>query len=287
MNNTIRSSSLLFALFLLAGCSTIKSVFPDKEKDYRFTRELPDLIVPNTLDNKSEAVKPMMAPNVSAALPPVAKVTKQVTKKTRQPVTEANTTLETVPLNEAPIEASEVTKEAVATPPVAKAIKKEPSPVTSSETTAASDTPIDVSTYAEGVAEADAPIVTQVTVRKIPKHADMLHINQNLQRTARIVGKALTQQSIEITERNTAKHYFVVQYDPSVKPMQDESIWDELDFIFGEENNKEQPYRITLTETDQQTDIGVLDKNGKECSDGACSQLLRVLKTAIAKSLEE
>lgn len=39
-------------LSLLSACSTIKSWFPDKERDYQFTAEIPELIIPEELKNK-------------------------------------------------------------------------------------------------------------------------------------------------------------------------------------------------------------------------------------------
>ena len=41
------------ALAFLSGCSTIQNWFPDKEKDYQFTTELPPLVIPSDLAQKS------------------------------------------------------------------------------------------------------------------------------------------------------------------------------------------------------------------------------------------
>jgi len=38
-------------LLTLPACSYIKSMFPDKEKDYQYTTEIPPLILPNDLKN--------------------------------------------------------------------------------------------------------------------------------------------------------------------------------------------------------------------------------------------
>ncbi|MDP3333928.1 MAG: hypothetical protein Q8S55_18390, partial [Methylococcaceae bacterium] len=40
-------------LFNLSACTTIKEAFPDKEKDYQFTTEIPKLIIPADLANGS------------------------------------------------------------------------------------------------------------------------------------------------------------------------------------------------------------------------------------------
>jgi outer membrane protein assembly factor BamC len=79
----------------LSGCSTIQSWFPDKEKDYQFTSELPPLVIPPDLMHKAKT------PSRVTALPPVLEKTPElpvsVAKQpidNRQPV---NT--ETIPLN--------------------------------------------------------------------------------------------------------------------------------------------------------------------------------------------
>ena len=48
----LRPIGFSLLVFGLSGCSTIKSWFPDKEKDYQFTSEIPELIVPDDLKNK-------------------------------------------------------------------------------------------------------------------------------------------------------------------------------------------------------------------------------------------
>lgn len=51
MNNSRLAFSICLALLLLgsSACSTIKSWFPDKERDYQFTAEIPEIIVPDDL----------------------------------------------------------------------------------------------------------------------------------------------------------------------------------------------------------------------------------------------
>ncbi|WP_020481471.1 outer membrane protein assembly factor BamC [Methylomonas sp. MK1] len=50
---------LVSALLLNASCSTIKSWFPDKERDYQFTTEIPELVVPDDLKTKTLATRPV------------------------------------------------------------------------------------------------------------------------------------------------------------------------------------------------------------------------------------
>ncbi|NJA06917.1 outer membrane protein assembly factor BamC [Methylococcaceae bacterium WWC4] len=40
-------------LSAVGGCGYVKSLFPDKERDYQFTTEIPELVVPDDLKNKT------------------------------------------------------------------------------------------------------------------------------------------------------------------------------------------------------------------------------------------
>ncbi|AMK78964.1 MULTISPECIES: outer membrane protein assembly factor BamC [Methylomonas] len=51
--------ALVSALLVNASCSTIKSWFPDKERDYQFTTEIPELVVPDDLKTKTLATRPV------------------------------------------------------------------------------------------------------------------------------------------------------------------------------------------------------------------------------------
>ncbi|MCQ8115797.1 outer membrane protein assembly factor BamC [Methylomonas rosea] len=51
--------ALVSALLVNASCSTIKSWFPDKERDYQFTTEIPELVVPDDLKTKTLATSPV------------------------------------------------------------------------------------------------------------------------------------------------------------------------------------------------------------------------------------
>jgi outer membrane protein assembly factor BamC len=59
------------ALFNLSACGYIKSLFPDKEKDYQYTTEIPPLIWPNDLRHNSTPAHPAatIAPPVAASAP--------------------------------------------------------------------------------------------------------------------------------------------------------------------------------------------------------------------------
>lgn len=69
MRISLQVSAIACALSL-SGCSTLQSWFPDKEKDYQFTTELPPLVIPADL-----AQKPALP---TRAVPEIAKNAKNV-----------------------------------------------------------------------------------------------------------------------------------------------------------------------------------------------------------------
>jgi outer membrane protein assembly factor BamC len=64
---------LLVVAFSLSGCSTLQSWFPDKEKDYQFTTELPPLVIPPdlvqkpSLPTRAAPIEPMVGKAIESA----------------------------------------------------------------------------------------------------------------------------------------------------------------------------------------------------------------------------
>jgi outer membrane protein assembly factor BamC len=70
----------------LSGCSTIQSWFPDKEKDYQFTTELPPLVLPPDLIQKpSVPIRSAPQSYVSPIETPLTKAVEPVTPKKSLP----------------------------------------------------------------------------------------------------------------------------------------------------------------------------------------------------------
>lgn len=277
MSHNVRLSVLCWAVALLSGCGMLKEAFPDKEKDYRYTHEIPEIVVPNNLGQSAKSV--------ARSTPPIAEVSNASIPKIESPK------LPVRPMTSQPISAPVLKQQDVEKPEQAPAkpevTEQTPDSNTVLQTTPLQETPIEVSNYAEGVADADTAIAPELKLRKTSERTAVLQFNQNMERTWRLVGKALTQQAVEISERNTKAHYFTVQYEPQAKALKDDSIWDDIGFIFGAENNQEQSYRIALTEKDKQTEIRVLDAENKVCTTDACVQLTKLLKTAIEKAMKD
>jgi outer membrane protein assembly factor BamC len=81
-----RGTILLLVAFNLSGCSTLQSWFPDKEKDYQFTTELPPLVIPPDLIQK---------PSLSTRSAPVELSQSKITKVV-EPVTRVKEVVKTV-----------------------------------------------------------------------------------------------------------------------------------------------------------------------------------------------
>jgi len=237
-------------LFNLSACSYIKSLFPDKEKDYQYTTEIPPLILPEDLKKNQIPVVPKPAPS-SAPLS-----------------TDADTSVPAVTDN-APVEQAASTVPAINKPavtPPASAAETTPTPSTESE-----------------------PVVpdTAITVERVKFDTgeNRLRINVPFTRAWRIINKALSRKSIEVTERNQETRLITVKYDPDEQKVEDGSYWDEVVFMFSGIQSNEKTYLLKLEENNQQTDIVVVDEDQQLLSDAASFKLLTLLQETIKADL--
>ena len=117
--------------------------------------------------------------------------------------------------------------------------------------------------------------------------ATRLRIDQPFSKSWRLVGKALSRQSIEITGRDKPAGLYIVMYDPNAQKVKDESLWDEVLFVFGQIGGKEREYRIKLLESQGQTEVIVMDENDKPLSKGPGLSLLELLHQSIEENLAD
>ena len=222
----LRGMAGILVLTGLSACSTIKSWFPDKERDYQFTSEIPALIVPEELKNKGMA--PISTSTVAAAS---AAQTESIT------ASDAVTALDD-----------------------SQATSSTPEPATAESQSPAETTP--TSTASAGVST--------------------LQIDQAKTPATRMVGRAMSRKKLEIVERNIDKGYFYVKYDPDAVKASDESIWDELNFLFGDDPSQEQEYRVTVRGIGPQTsEVTVQDSEGKTLSNAPANALLKQITEGI------
>jgi len=240
----IITASLLFSL---SACSYIKSLFPDKEKDYQYTTEIPPLILP--ADLKKTQVPSVPKPSLSAPSSPSPSASSVA----------ANATIEEAK------PAAPAINESVVTPPA---------PAEQANQAAAPES--------ESVIPDTAITVERV---KFDTGENRLRINVPFIRAWRIVGKALSRKSIEVTERNQEARLITVLYDPDEQKVEDGSYWDEVVFIFSGIQSNEKKYLLKLEENNQQTDIVVVDEDQQILSDAASFKLLTLLQETIKADL--
>jgi len=113
-----------------------------------------------------------------------------------------------------------------------------------------------------------------------------LLINSSFAYVWRVTAKALTERSIEITDKDRSTATYYVQYDPDVQDVEDGSFWDEVVFFFGDDPNQEKPYQVFLQKSEQSILIFVRDEQGNNLSEGNGLHLLNSLFDTIKKDFE-
>ncbi len=208
MKTKISGFLIVAALLNVSACTYVKNLFPDKEKDYQFTTEIPPLVLP-----------PDLAGDAIASVP-----------------------------------SAPVAETASATP--------EPEPAPSVERKLI---PVALVDAEEGIQRLriGAPVVT----------------------AWRMVGKALSRKAIEVTNRNQEERLFYVQYDPNAKEVEDDSMWDEVVFLFKGLQINEQEYILKLVENNLQTDVIITDKEQKPVATPEGLSLLMLLHDTIKADL--
>ncbi len=221
----LRNAVLVLLMQAVSGCSYIKGLFPDKERDYQFRTEIAPLIIPEDLKAKT-----------ISALPP---------QRTPQQLAQAA---------------------------VAKASSEQTAP----------DPVVVKKSAPESASSVAVQQPTQAAVQPNSPKVSSLQIDQPLTQAARIIGRALSRQKIEVVERNIEKGYFYVRFDMHAIKAEDNNFWDELNFMFGEDPSNEQEYRISLQELSaQMTEVTVQDGEGKPISNQQATTLLRLIAEAI------
>jgi len=231
-------------LSLLTACGYVKSLFPDKEKDYQYTTEIPALVLPADLAKGRDLNYVTRSQPAPANNPENSAIAVPVVEKPSQPL--------------APV-SSELPSEASA---IAEPASPEPAPETTFNSI-----PI------------NKPIA--VSLQKSAEGVNILRLAAPFETSWRAIDKALSRKSIEVTNRNKPEKNFTLHYDPDEKALEDRSFWSEALFIFSGLQNNEQEFTVKLTEQDQQTDVMVLDKEQKPVTDAGATSLLNLLQDTI------
>ncbi len=253
MKTKFRSLILVAALLNVSACSTIKSLFPDKEKDYQFTTEIPPLVLPTDLAGDSIAS---------------AQVARATQKTDAAPAAETGDVATATPV-------AETTATAPQTDKFAGSEFEQSSTGPKGEIQGSISYP---------APEIDRKLI-QVELVGAAEGTKRLRIGTSSASAWRMVGKALSRKSIEVTNRNQEEGLFNVQYDPGKQEVTDDSIIDEVKFFFQGFEITEQEYVLKLVENNQQTEVIVLDKNQKPVTDAGSLSLLSLLHDTIKSDL--
>jgi outer membrane protein assembly factor BamC len=214
---------MAYTSLLLTGCSYLESYFPDKERDYQYTTEIPMLDWPAELRKNQPSGK--NEPSASSGNPEAADASEE---------------------SFLPKDYSFGGKESADSqtneqPPESQAKAVEPTEVRASE----SD---------------DRNIISSVEIVKYDDGESRLRLGAGFAKAWRAVSKSLSRNSIEVTGRNYEQGLITVQYDPDEKPVKDDSFMDEINFIFHGIGANDETYLLKLEEHNQMTDVIVLDE---------------------------
>jgi outer membrane protein assembly factor BamC len=249
MKNRIGFIAIGIATVVLAGCSYVKSLFPDKERDYQYTTEIPMINYPADL-RKNQSVG-----SVSESSPLAA-----------------------------PVEGSETNANIDSSDqPPANNTSSDTAPASSAAAPEASSTEVTPADESDG-----QDTVSSVEIIKYDDGESRLRLGAGESKSWRAVNKALSRNTIEVTERNHDQAQITIQYDPDEKKAQDDSFMDEISFIFKGIDINDKEYVLKLEGHDQQTDVIVMNEEHLPLlNDDAALRLLKVLASTIKADLAE
>ncbi|MCK5925951.1 MAG: outer membrane protein assembly factor BamC, partial [Methylococcales bacterium] len=115
--------------------------------------------------------------------------------------------------------------------------------------------------------------------------ATRLRTNQKFTPIWRLIGKSLSHNHIEITQRNRESGQFIIQYDPDRKDYNDDSVSDEFWFVFSDNNANEKEFRIRVISYNKKIEILVLDESNTPLSDGTGLKILKLIFNTLHSAL--
>jgi outer membrane protein assembly factor BamC len=246
---------IMTATLNLSACSYIQSLFPDKEKDYQYTTEIPPLVLPSDL-KAGPAVKAVEESSLSGSQPIKNQNESSAnSEQINQPLENA----ESVEKNRMEENSGQLEQQPEKTGQAAQQEKPEQNSEAKEEKKDAKK---------EG---------TSVELLRFSNGERRLRISSSLNTAWHLVSKALSRNSIEVTERDQDQKFFNVLYAPEVKKAEDGSLWDEAVFMFTGVETNEKEYLLKLIPIDDKTDLAITDKDLNPVSDDAAVKLLRLL----------
>lgn len=108
-----------------------------------------------------------------------------------------------------------------------------------------------------------------------------LHIGAPVAKSWYLVSKALSRNSLEVTNRDENSREFKVQYGFTDQPFQDETLWDQLKFAFSGAKSNEKAHLLKLNESGTGTDVLVYDEDEKPLANETSLSLLKLIQTTL------
>jgi outer membrane protein assembly factor BamC len=286
-SRTVLPVILAAAFVNLTACSYIQGLFPDKEKDYQYTTEIPPLVVPPQLSENPVFKRPETAsaetapPDVATSarmdnsfnednLPPIKSEHPAGSGTDAEPASK----IEPNASGQARSETESSSSEPVSPEPEARPEDAAPAEAGGSAETAAPSAEPDDQTSAKSEA-------MRVEFVVYDDGESRLRIPAGKVVAWNEVGKALSRNSLEVIERNAEDGLFIVRYDPEEKQYKEESFLDEFLFIFGGVEARDNQYWLKLAEDNRRTDLAVLNRAGKPVASEAALRLLKLIQKTI------
>lgn len=241
----------------LSACGHVTKFFPDKERDYQHTKEIPMLNWPKDLRTSPAVPAPEQISPLSTSVP----------------------TPPSSPEAASALESSD--KTVPATAPTYENIDPATAPPydITADLPAQAKPPSDADPVPDDTGDTTKPLVIEQVKRD---GSSRLRLYGSMLRAWRAIDKALSRNSVEVTKRNPEEHRYTVQYDPDEKKAHDGSFKDEITFIFKGFQTHEQEYHLQLIENSDHIEMLITDNKQKPLADTAASvKLLDVLEKAI------
>jgi outer membrane protein assembly factor BamC len=230
--NQYRAALVVLAVSHLTACETIKSLFPDKEKDYQYTTQIAPLTLPDDLrrpdaNRFAQGMRPAPKPVITEALAAAEDTIANTASAAVEPV-------------------EPLVDNTIPTPPPTSNLAK----------------PRDF------------------TAELLSDGTNRLRLSLPAGNAWRVVSKALSRKSIEVTKRDQAAGLFEIHYVTNDEKVKDDSFLDEMSFLFDGFQD-EQAYSLKLQESSGQTEVLILDSEQKPLNDAASLKLLQLLQATI------
>lgn len=232
-------------------------MFPDKERDYQYTSEIPMINLPPELRRNQ----------------PSGEIDGSGLQYGNSSLTD----------NASGANDSSASPDYLAPPPTADSGPGSSSaiPPDSNSSPQISATEVTAADDADGRDE-----VTSVEIVKYDDGESRLRLGAKHSRAWRVVNKALTRNTIEVTERNHGQSQIKVRYDPGEVKAKDESFMDEIGFMFHGIGVNDREYVLKLEEHGDLTDVIVLNEEFLPMlNDNNASRLLKVVADTIKADL--